>query len=58
MSRIGIGANVTQPSAQCMSCKHWKSAGISRLGFKQDGHCTAGYCKKDFQKRDKKRGKM
>lgn len=31
MSRVGIGNNVTQPDARCMSCKRWKSA--SKRGF-------------------------
>lgn len=26
MSRVGIGNNITQPDARCMSCKRWKSA--------------------------------
>lgn len=26
MSRTGIGNNITQPDARCMSCKRWKSA--------------------------------
>lgn len=26
MSRVGIGNNVTQPDARCMSCKRWRNA--------------------------------
>lgn len=55
MSRIGIGANVTQPDAKCMSCKYWKQAEKSRFGFGRYGHCSTGYCKKDFRKRGKKK---
>lgn len=47
MSRIGIGANVTQPSAQCLSCKYWKPAKSST----ESGYCKAGYCRKNFRKR-------
>ena len=54
MSRIGIGANITQPDAKCMSCKYWKRAEKIRFGFGRAGDCSAGYCKKAFQKRGKK----
>ena len=51
MSRIGIGANVTQPDAKCMSCKYWKQAEKERFGFGRGGYCSTGYCKKDFRKK-------
>jgi hypothetical protein len=54
MSRIGIGANITQPDAKCMNCKYWKQAGKIRFGYGMSGQCSAGYCKKDFRKRGKK----
>lgn len=56
MSRIGIGANITQPDAKCMSCKYWKRAEKLKFGFGgRAGHCSAGYCKKYFWKRGKKK---
>ncbi len=51
MSRIGIGANIIQPNAQCMNCKYWKSAKSPT----DIGYCKAGYCKKDFRKRGARR---
>lgn len=57
MSRIGIGNNIMQPDAKCLSCKYWKRAGHSGDFYtvKESGNCSAGYCKKDFQKRGKRR---
>lgn len=55
MSRIGIGANVTQPDAKCMSYKYWKQAEKARFGFGRGWYCSTGYCKKDFRKRGKKK---
>lgn len=54
MSRIGIGANITQPDAKCMNCKYWKQAEKIRFGYGMSGQCSAGYCKKEFRKRGKK----
>lgn len=56
MSRIGIGANLMQPSSQCLSCKRWKSAtGPDWAGFRDAGRCTLGYCeKKNFKKHKRK----
>ena len=44
MSRVGIGNNITQPDARCMSCKRWKIEGKGFLG--RDGHCSLSYCEK------------
>ena len=55
MSRIGIGNNVTQPDARCMSCKRWKSA--SKRGFfdfAESGHCSLPYCEKDARNKGKR----
>lgn len=50
MSRVGIGNNVTQPDARCMSCKRWKSAKKKNfMGF-PDGHCSLPYCEKRRKK--------
>lgn len=54
MSRVGIGNNVTQPDARCMSCKRWKSA--SKRGFfdfAESGHCSLPYCEKDARNKGK-----
>lgn len=41
MSRVGIGNNITQPDARCMSCKRWKSASKKGfMGFAESGHCS------------------
>lgn len=58
MSRVGIGNNVTQPDARCMSCKRWKSA--SKRGFfdyVESGHCSLPYCERDARNKGK-RGKI
>lgn len=55
MSRVGIGNNVTQPDARCMSYKRWKRA--SKKGFfyfGESGHCSLPYCEKDA--RNKRKG--
>ena len=55
MSRVGIGNNVTQPDARCMSCKRWKSA--SKRGFfdfVESGHCSLPYCERDARNKGKR----
>ena len=52
MSRTGIGNNITQPDARCMSCKRWKSAAKKGfMGFVEFGHCSLPYCEKDARNR-------
>lgn len=52
MSRVGIGNNITQPDARCMSCKRWKSASKGFWG--RDGHCSLPYCEKDARNKGKR----
>ena len=47
MSRIGIGANMTQPNKQCLNCKYWKPAKKDLCGLVVGGYCSSGYCKKN-----------
>lgn len=55
MSRVGIGSNVTQPDARCMSCKRWKSASkIGFMGLAESGHCSLSYCEKDMRNKGKR----
>ena len=57
MSRVGIGNNVTQPDARCMSCKRWKSASKRGfMGLTESGHCSLPYCERDARNKGK-RGK-
>ncbi len=48
MSRIGIGANVTQPDAKCMSCKYWKQAGKIRFGYGMSDNVQLDIARKIF----------
>lgn len=52
MSRVGIGNNITQPDARCMSCKRWKSASKGFWG--RAGHCSLPYCEKDARNKGKR----
>ena len=52
MSRVGIGNNIIQPDALCMSCKRWRSASKGFCGG--DGHCSLPYCEKDARDKGKR----
>lgn len=55
MSRIGIGNNITQPDARCMSCKRWKNARKRGFfDFAEHGHCSLPYCEKDMRNKGKR----
>lgn len=51
MSKVGVSANLYQPSKRCFKCNSWKPATVLYGGAVLGGYCKSGYCKKDSKKK-------